>query len=84
MRRQLIDKFGENDEDGPYSVYAGGLWVRTSLDPQMQDDAADRRCATACCAMTAGAAGAGRSRHVEIDGDDWRPALLDTNIGARL
>ncbi|MGK6354498.1 penicillin-binding protein 1A [Sphingomonas sp. DT-207] len=36
VRRQLLDKFGENSETGPYSVYQGGLWVRTSLDPRLQ------------------------------------------------
>ena len=41
VRRQLIEKFGEQAEDGPNSVYAGGLWVRTSLDPELQEAAAD-------------------------------------------
>jgi len=41
VRRQLIDKFGERAADGPYSIYAGGLWVRTSLDPKMQVAAQD-------------------------------------------
>jgi penicillin-binding protein 1A len=36
VRRQLIGKFGETAKDGPYSVYSGGLWVRTSLDPKLQ------------------------------------------------
>jgi len=36
VRRRLIDKYGEKAEDGPNSVYAGGLWVRTSLDSEMQ------------------------------------------------
>jgi penicillin-binding protein 1A len=36
VRRQLIGKFGETEKDGPYSIYSGGLWVRTSLNPQMQ------------------------------------------------
>lgn len=36
VRRQLIARYGEQAEDGPHSVYAGGLWVRTSLDTQMQ------------------------------------------------
>lgn len=40
VRRQLIKKFGEKGEDGANSLYAGGLWVRTSMDPKMQDDAA--------------------------------------------
>ena len=33
VRRQLIERFGETAEKGPYSVYAGGLWVRSSLNP---------------------------------------------------
>ncbi len=37
IRRQLIERFGENDEAGPYSVYDGGLWVRSSLHPRYQD-----------------------------------------------
>lgn len=41
VRRQLIDRYGEQAENGPYSVYAGGLWVRTSLDAQLQDGARD-------------------------------------------
>ena len=41
VRRELIDRFGETAEEGPNSVYAGGLWVRTSLDPEMQIAARD-------------------------------------------
>jgi len=36
VRRRLIDKYGEKAEDGPNSVYAGGLWVRTSIDGELQ------------------------------------------------
>ncbi len=39
VRRTLIGKYGESAEDGPHSVYAGGLWVRTSLDTKVQDAA---------------------------------------------
>lgn len=39
VRRELIERFGEEAEDGPNSVYAGGLWVRTSLDTELQDAA---------------------------------------------
>src|SRR3546814_6461753 len=39
VRRELIDRFGETAEDGPNSVYAGGLWVRTSIDPVIQREA---------------------------------------------
>ena len=41
VRRTLIQRFGDNQEDGPNSVYAGGLWVRTSYHPVMQRAAAD-------------------------------------------
>ncbi|MDG5747470.1 transglycosylase domain-containing protein [Qipengyuania sp. XHP0207] len=41
VRRQLIDQFGETAEDGENSVYAGGLWVRTSLDTELQEAARD-------------------------------------------
>ncbi|MEM7688257.1 MAG: transglycosylase domain-containing protein [Pseudomonadota bacterium] len=37
VRRELIEKFGETAEAGDNSVYAGGLWVRTSLDMELQD-----------------------------------------------
>ena len=36
VRRQLIEQFGETAEKGPYSVYAGGLWVRSSFHPRFQ------------------------------------------------
>ncbi|MCL6739722.1 PBP1A family penicillin-binding protein [Sphingomonas sp. RB56-2] len=41
VRRDLIKRFGEKADDGPNSVYAGGLWVRTSMVPKMQDAAAE-------------------------------------------
>ena len=41
VRRELLKRFGETAEDGPNSVYAGGLWVRTSVDPVMQQAAAN-------------------------------------------
>jgi penicillin-binding protein 1A len=40
VRRELIKQFGENAGDGPNSLYAGGLWVRSSMDPKLQDPAA--------------------------------------------
>jgi penicillin-binding protein 1A len=41
VRRTLLKNYGEKSEDGPNSVYAGGLWVRTSMNPLMQDAAAN-------------------------------------------
>jgi penicillin-binding protein 1A len=36
VRRDLMGRYGETAADGPDSVYAGGLWVRTSLDTKLQ------------------------------------------------
>jgi penicillin-binding protein 1A len=38
VRRELIERFGEEQDGGrnPYSVYGGGLWVRTSFEPKLQ------------------------------------------------
>lgn len=41
VRRDLLKRFGETADDGTNSVYAGGLWVRTSMVPKMQDAAAE-------------------------------------------
>jgi len=40
VRRELIRRFGEDTKDGSNSLYGGGLWVRSSMDPPMQDAAA--------------------------------------------
>ncbi|WP_246333083.1 penicillin-binding protein 1A [Sphingomicrobium lutaoense] len=40
VRRKLLADYGEEAEDGPNSVYAGGLWVRTSMNVEMQEAAA--------------------------------------------
>jgi penicillin-binding protein 1A len=36
VRRQLMERYGEQTEKGPNGVYTGGLWVRTSLSVPMQ------------------------------------------------
>ena len=73
-RRLLIEKYGENSEDGPNSVYAGGLWVRTSLDPQLQKATQD--------ALRAGLMRYGGARgfvkpldHIDLDPDKWQSQL---------
>jgi len=81
VRRQLIDKFGETDCDGPFSVYAGGLWVRTSLDTRLQDLAA-QALRDGLLRYDSGRGWAGPLRRVEIGDDDgWLQPLLNTNIG---
>jgi penicillin-binding protein 1A len=96
VRRTLMKQFGEKAEQGPNSVYAGGLWVRTSMDPKMQDAAAE--------ALREGLAkfdGTGRGwrdleKSVDVSGDwagqldrapvgvgypDWRKAVVLSKSG---
>ncbi len=79
VRRELIRKFGEQGTDGPNSVYAGGLWVRTSMNPVMQDAAAD--------ALREGLANFDGGRgwvdpRITLDlSQDWRGQLLSTPLG---
>lgn len=79
VRRQLIAKYGEKAENGPHSVYAGGLWVRTSLDPQLQKSAE--------ASLRAGLLryGGGRAWHgpvariTDLDPDRWQSQLVLAN-----
>ncbi|MFM5953406.1 MAG: penicillin-binding protein 1A [Novosphingobium sp.] len=78
VRRELIEKYGENADTGPNSVYDGGLWVRTSLDPQLQKATQD--------ALRAGLMryGGGRAfskpiEHVSLDAKNWQSQLLTLN-----
>ncbi len=41
VRRTLLAKYGETADNGRNSIYAGGLSVRTSMVPMMQDAAAE-------------------------------------------
>ena len=80
VRRQLIDRFGENADDGPNSVYAGGLWVRTSLDTRLQT--------AAQVSLRAGllrfAAGHGWHGPIaKVDPEHWQGELIGSNIAIR-
>ncbi|WP_423606894.1 penicillin-binding protein 1A [Sphingomonas sp. MS122] len=79
VRRQLLDRFGETEKSGPYSVYAGGLWVRTSFDPEIQK-AAQKALRDGLLRYDRGRGWSGPMREVAFDGDNWRAALLNTNI----
>ncbi|MFL0412682.1 transglycosylase domain-containing protein [uncultured Sphingomonas sp.] len=79
VRRELINKFGETARDGPYSVYSGGLWVRTSLDRNVQEAAA-QALRDGLLRYDRGRGFSGPLRHVEITDGRWQGALLDTNI----
>jgi penicillin-binding protein 1A len=79
VRRQLIEKFGENAKDGPYSVYAGGLWVRSSLDTRLQGFAQEAL-RDGLLRYARGRGWSGPIRQVEVTPDAWLRPLADTNI----
>ncbi len=79
VRRQLIGKYGETARDGPYSVYSGGLWVRTSLDPKVQSYAA-QALRDGLLRYDRGRGWAGPLRHVSFEGDGWLGALITSNV----
>ncbi len=78
VRRELIDRFGENAEDGPHSVYGGGLWVRTAYDDRLQDSA--QRAMRAAMIRYHGNRGwAGPVATIPVD-DDWASRLRSSFI----
>ncbi|MFC3174239.1 penicillin-binding protein 1A [Novosphingobium bradum] len=79
VRRRLIDKYGEKAEDGPNSVYAGGLWVRTSLDPQLQKAALDAL-RGGLLRYNAGKGWRGPVAHFKLGEDDWQTQLIASNL----
>jgi|TARA_R110002033_G_scaffold13802_9_gene40988 penicillin-binding protein 1A len=78
VRRQLIEKFGENEKAGPYSVYSGGLWVRTSLNPELQEYAKDAL-RSGLLRYSSGKGWSGPINKIEID-DQWAQRLASTFI----
>ena len=79
VRRQLIDKYGENAEAGPYSVYAGGLWVRTSLDPKLQGYA-ETALREGLLRFDHGRGWSGPLGKIDVSGN-WQQAFAAANIG---
>ena len=73
VRRTLIAKFGEAQENGPNSVYGGGLWIRTSLDPVMQASA-ERAMRDGMTRYESARAWRGPAGRIDI-GDGWPSRL---------
>ncbi|KUR71762.1 penicillin-binding protein [Novosphingobium fuchskuhlense] len=78
VRRQLIDKFGENADNGPNSVYAGGLWVRTSLDTELQT-AAQTALRAGLLRYGGGRAWSGPIARLDVSGN-WQTELITSNL----
>ena len=79
VRRQLIAQFGETAEDGPHSVYAGGLWVRTPYDGKMQAGAT-MALRKGLQRYDAGKGWSGPIATIEAD-DQWQSRLASSFIG---
>jgi penicillin-binding protein 1A len=80
VRRQLIDQFGETAEDGANSVYSGGLWVRTSLDPAMQFAARDAL-REGLLRYHGGRGWSGPIATLDVSGGDWASQLQSSPLG---
>ncbi len=80
VRREIIDRFGETAEDGPYSVYSGGLWVRSSMSPTMQEYAAEAL-RDGLLRYHAGQGFRGPIASLKIKDGNWRDTLASSNIG---
>jgi penicillin-binding protein 1A len=80
VRRELIEKFGETAEDGGNSVYAGGLWVRTSLDPQMQLAARDAL-REGLLRYHGGRAWSGPIATIDVSEGNWAGQLASSPLG---
>lgn len=80
VRRQLIERFGETDKNGPYSVYAGGLWVRTSMNPQYQE-LTTKALRDGLLRYSAGAGWKANMGTIEVSDGKWASRFASTNIG---
>jgi penicillin-binding protein 1A len=99
VRRQLVGRYGEDDKTGPRgpnSVYAGGLWVRTSYNGDMQK-AAETALRDGLMRYDRGKGWRDPGLSVDMSGDwrtqlsvadfgvgypDWRPAVVISREGS--
>src|SRR5215213_4659776 len=79
VRRDLIRRFGEKAEAGPNSVYAGGLWVRSSMVPLMQD-ASGEALREGLARFDGGRGWTDTGLSVDVNGD-WRLQLSLAALG---
>jgi len=78
IRRRLIQLFGENAETGPNSVYAGGLWVRSPIDPKMQE-LTTKSLRDGLLRYDSGRGWTGPIRTVNVQ--NWRSEFAASNLG---
>lgn len=80
VRRELIRRYGEGADDGPNSVYSGGLWARTSMNPVMQEAAAEAL-REGLARFDGGRGWRDTELSIDVDGDDWAGLLDRTPLG---
>jgi penicillin-binding protein 1A len=78
IRRRLMQLFGENAEAGPNSVYAGGLWVRSPIDPKMQE-LTTKSLRDGLLRYDSGRGWTGPIRTVNVQ--NWRSEFAAANLG---
>ena len=78
VRRSLIARFGESQADGPNSVYGGGLWIRTSIDPFIQATA-EKALRDGLVRYESQKPWRGPPAHIEL-GDGWAGRLRAARI----
>ncbi|RJG55798.1 penicillin-binding protein [Sphingobium terrigena] len=78
VRRRLIALFGEKASDGPNSIYAGGLWVRSPYDPVVQDST-QNALRGGLLRFDAGRGWSGPVGHINID-NGWERELAASYI----
>ena len=80
VRRQLIERFGETADNGqPYSVYAGGLWVRTSMNPAYQI-LTTQALRDGLLRYNAGKAWKANMGTIDVSDDEWASRFASTNV----
>jgi len=80
VRRNLIARYGEQaDPEHPNSVYAGGLWVRSSYNPMMQR-AAETALRDGLTRYERGRGWSDPNLNIDLSGD-WRSQLAIAPFG---
>ncbi|MEO0500946.1 MAG: PBP1A family penicillin-binding protein, partial [Pseudomonadota bacterium] len=75
IRRDLIDRYSE---EGPNGIYTGGLWIRSTLDPDMQA-AAETALRDALVRYDRGRGWRGATDTIEL-GEGWQTRLQNVNL----
>lgn len=79
IRRQLIERFGENSDTGPFSVYNGGLWVRSSLHPRYQQ-LTTQALRDGLIRYDRGKGWSGPIATIPLDDGEWQSRLLSSGL----